>query len=131
VISLVFICFLFDVPYKKRNALARRSNPCILRESLQVSASSLFGGVVNITSPRQRPTSLMALKWCLEYGVLPRDKCQAKVAEFEKLLTTSKSNKLIKSESKNKRKAVRESHAPDMDLMGTGGQETIGAMVVG
>jgi len=73
----------------------------------------------------------MALKWCLEYGVLPRDKCQAKVAEFEKLLTTSKSNKLIKSESKNKRKAVRESHAPDMDLMGTGGQETIGAMVVG
>ena len=32
----------------------------------------------------QRPSSFMALQWCLKYGVLPREECPALLKELEK-----------------------------------------------
>uniref|UniRef100_A0A7S2RJJ4 Uncharacterized protein n=1 Tax=Mucochytrium quahogii TaxID=96639 RepID=A0A7S2RJJ4_9STRA len=79
---------------------------------------------------KQRPSSMMALKWCLDHGILPEEDCDRLLIQLEKMKAKAKRHQSadIKPIKYTKTKKPKLEH-PEMDTEMVGDQsEGIGTI---
>jgi len=76
---------------------------------------------------KQNRNSLMAVKWCLEHGVLPREKCEDELRRLEelKLESKEKTDSYAQRVSKEMKKEKKKRKAEKKKAKGSGGGDDI------